>query len=381
MIIFGRNFSKTTLKRLAVVGMIPVLIAMVGCGGTAPQRGWSGGSPSGNTLYVGEWSVPLETGTTSSGLGCSRAAIIAYLYGSPAVSDNAVFIGGYESATGSGKIYSVIPGEKQPDRTLDKVRVGDRDVNIGPIVGSLVIENGQIYFGSSDGRVYALNDRLQPIWSQPFTTKGKIWSTPAVSNGTVYIGSLDKKLYALDATTGTSKWEFTAKGGFVATPTVDGDTVYAGSFDRNLYAIDANTGTLRWSFEGRHGFWAEPIVRNGLIYAPCLDGKVYVLKTGDGSKVAEIDLKAPISSSPVLIGDTLIVATEQSKGNAAAKAGAAIWTIDTTNNQGQELTRIEGEKVFAPLVSENMNVFIHTDHDSLYGIDITSNAKTKFTTK
>jgi eukaryotic-like serine/threonine-protein kinase len=393
MTILRNHKLKIFLKRIVILVSVMVMIVLTGCFSSGSvKKGWSGGVLDGNTLYLGskdgrlisvnvtdgskKWDVPLETGTTTSGLGCSRVAIVAYIYGNPVVSDNKVYVGGY-----NGKIYSFIPGENQTDRTLEKIRVGDKDITIGSIIGSIIADNGNLYFGSSDGNVYAVDGRLQPIWEHPFVTKGKIWSTPTISKGTVYIGSFDNNLYALNASNGTSKWVFNAKGAFVATPIVDENTVYAGSFDRNIYAIDTNTGTLRWSFQGKHGFWATPIVNNGMIYAPCLDGKVYVLRTTDGYKVAEIDLKAAISSSPVLVGETIIVSTETSKGSGTLKKGAAIWAIDIFKNQGREITRLTGEQVDAPLSTDGESVFVHTDKDLLYGININTGALRQFTLK
>jgi outer membrane protein assembly factor BamB len=393
MITFGHGRLRVFLKRSVILTSLIVMIALSGCfSSTTTRKGWSGGTLDGNTLYLGSsdgrlvsvditngslnWGIPLETGTTSSGLGCSRVSIVANIYGSPAVSDNMVFVGGY-----NGKVYAFIPGETQPDRTLEKVRVENEDITIGPIEGSVVADNGNLYFGSSDGRVYAVDSRLQPVWEQPFSTKGKIWSTPAVSKGTVYIGSFDKNLYALNASTGTSKWVYSAKGAFVATPVVDGDTVYAGCFDRNMYAIDINTGLLRWSFQGKHSFWASPVVRNGMVYAPCLDGKVYILRATDGYKVAEINLKAAVSSSPVLVGNTLVIATEESRASGTVKKGVAIWAIDTTNNEASEITRLDGEQVDAPLATNGESVFVHTVKDLLYGINVSTGKISQFTIK
>lgn len=386
------NCRKWRSMRIAIVSVFLLIFVLAGCSGGAVQRGWSGGGLDGNTLYLGsrdgkliavniadnsrEWVIPLETGTTSAGLGCSRAAIVSYIYGTPAVSDNMIYVGGY-----LGKVYSFIPGEAQPDRTLDRVRVGDKDVLIGPIEGSLTISDANIYFGSTEGRVYAINDRLQPIWSEPFQTKGKIVSSPTVVNGVVYIGSFDKKLYALDAATGTLKWDYETKGVFVASPVVDGNTVYAVSFDKHVYALNATNGELLWSFTAGNGFWATPVVHNGQVYAPCLDGKVYVLKAGDGSRVTDINVGGPVSSSPVIVGNNLILATQESKGSATVKKGAAIWAIDLGSNQGREVTRLEGDTVAAPLAGNDQMVFVHTYRDTLFGIDIESGAKREFSIK
>jgi outer membrane protein assembly factor BamB len=300
---------------------------------------------------------------------------VVTIYGSPAVSDNLVYVGGY-----NGRVYSFIPGENQPDRTLDKVRVADKDVAIGRIVGSVVAAEGNVYFGADDGKVYGVTTRLQPAWPEPFQTGAKIWSTPAVQDGTLYIGSFDKKLYALDASTGEKKWEFLTGGVITATPVIVNGAVYVGSFDQRFYAIDAASGQRRWSFDAKNGFWATPVVVNGTIFAPALDGKVYVLSSS-GEQIAAINLGAPISSSPILVGDALVLATEQSPGTATAKAGAAIWAIDTSTNQGRELVRLPGEKVYAPLAAGQGSVYVHTDRDSLYAVDVTSGALRQFAIK
>jgi outer membrane protein assembly factor BamB len=391
----GRSQIITLSKLSAILTALMAIIGLASCyGGGSLQKGWSGGTLDGNILYVGsldgkmiavnvgensrEWVVPLETGTQSTGLGCTKSAIVAYTYGSPVVLNDMVYTG-----ANNGKIYSFIPGEDQPDRTLQKVRVGEEDIEIGKIVGSIVADNGILYFGDSEGRVFAVNDRLQPTWEQPFKTSGKIWSTPAVSGGVVYTGSYDHILYAINANDGTKKWEFKSEGAFISTPVVEGNTVYAGSFDKHLYAIDTNDGSLRWSFEGKNAFFAKPIVNNGLIYAACNDpqGTLYILRTSDGSKVAEIITKGQIYANPVLVGNTLVVATIETKGSGNIKKGAAIWSIDITNNQGSEIARLTGEKVYAPLAADDTSVYVHTSKDGLYGIEIGSGAIRQFTIK
>ncbi len=391
----NRGYLITLSKLAAIFISFSAIAVLASCyGGGSLQKGWSGGTLDGDTLYLGsrdgkviavnvadnsrEWAVPLETGTRSSGLGCGSSPIIAYMYGAPVVLDNTVYIG-----ADNGKVYSFIPGEDQPDRTLDKVRIGDKDTNIGQIVGSLVAADGVLYFGDAEGRVFAVNDRLQPVWEQPFTTGGKIWTTPAVDNGTLYVGSYDHKLYALEAATGAAKWEFESGGAIVSTPVVDGETVYTGSFDKHLYAINTKDGSIRWSFEGNNAFFAKPIVNNGLVYAPCNDpkGTVYVLRTSDGNKVAEIKTNGQISADPVLKGNKLVIATIESRGSGSIKKGAAIWIFDITNNQGSEIARLAGEKVFAPLAADETSVYVHTSKDGLYGINIDSGAIRQFTIK
>jgi outer membrane protein assembly factor BamB len=379
---------RPVIRWLPLVALLLVGLVASSCfGGGAVQGGWSGGTLRGDTLYLGsrdgrliavnvaegsrEWATPLETGTTTTGLGCSRIPIVVTIYGTPAVSDNLVYVGGY-----NGKVYSFIPGEVQPDRDLAKVRIADRDIAIGQIVGSVVVEGDLVCFADADGKVYGVNSRLQPVWPEPFQTGGKIWSTPTIQGATVYVGSFDRKVYALDAANGNKRWEF-----IVTTPVVEGGTVYVGSFDRHLYALDAASGSLKWQFEARHGFWARPIVFDGRVYAPSLDGKVYILGVQSGEEIDQVDLGAPVSSSPALVGKAVVVATEESRGTGTVKSGAVIWSIDTTTNEGRELARLPGEKLYAALTAGPASVYVHTDRDSVYGIDVATGAVRQFTIK
>ena len=70
------------------------------------------------------------------------------------------------------------------------------------VVGSPVMQDNVIYFGSDDGNVYAVEaESGRQIWKA--ATRGPVPCTPAIDHGTVYIGSYDGKFYALNAQTGT----------------------------------------------------------------------------------------------------------------------------------------------------------------------------------
>ena len=75
------------------------------------------------------------------------------------------------------------------------------------------------------------------MWS--FKTDGPITSSPTVINGTVYFGSNDGKLYALDASSGQPKWLFHTGKEVGSSPVIVNNVVYFGSNDSNLYAIYA----------------------------------------------------------------------------------------------------------------------------------------------
>ena len=390
------NRMRMPLKFTAVIAFLIAILILPGCVGTTIQaQGWSGGILDDDTLYFGsrsgdivavnvndktkEWAAPLETGSRTTGfLGCSSSPIVVAIYGSPAVADNLIYIGGY-----NGRVYAFADGKDNP-----REYPSDKEFIKGSIAGGVAVAEGKVFFGSSDGTIYAIPaagnfeawaEEWRTLWT--FRTGDKVWSTPTVSNGTVYIGSFDHNLYALDAATGTEKWQFPTKGVIITTPVIDNDTIFIGSFDRRIYAIDADSGQLKWSFKAQHGFWATPVVYNGVVYAPSLDGKMHILDTNNGRELSEINLKAPVSSSPVIVGNSVVVATQESKGSNTEKKGAAIWTIDVTSHNGKEIARLNGDKVHASLTAGEGSVFVHTDKDMLYSVDTTTGAILQFSVK
>ena len=373
---FKRGKWRTGKILLLVVMLLVIGLASFGCVKGLQPIGWSGGAISDGTLFVGskegklvavnladesrQWTEPLKEVKQGGGFGCAPSmagggcgagASGVAIYGTPSVSGDLVYIGGY-----NGKFYSYNPSSLQMEEDYPP------EGNLEPIVGGSVVAQGKVYFGGSDGKVYALDaNKLSLQWE--FQTGDKIWSTPVVIDDTLFIGSFDKKLYALNAADGSLKWEFETGGAIFSTPLVHDGTVYIGSFDRHLYAVNAADGSLRWKFMGENWFWAKPVIYDNTIYAGCLDGKVYVLKADTGEKITELDLESPVASSPVVVNGSIIFASRE----------GVVYTIDTGLNKLKRLASID-EEVYGPLsVSEGV-VYIHTQDLTLHRVNADTGA-------
>jgi outer membrane protein assembly factor BamB len=374
--------SNMTLKVCLVLALLLVGLTFFGCVGirSSPEGG-SGGVIADGTLFLcptikqaggfgcaapqleGKlvavdtsngnrlWEVSLEaSGASGGGFGCAPSATPVAIYGNPAVAGDMVYVAGY-----NGSIYEIDASTRlSTDRHVN-------EANPQPIVGGPVVVGEMVYLGSADYSVYALNAAsLETEWE--FKTGGKIWSTPVVEDDTLYIGSFDKKLYALNAGDGAKKWDFTTEGAIISTPFVYDNTVYFGSFDRHLYAVDTG-GSLKWKFLADSWFWARPVVYGDTVYAPCLDGKTYLFDAESGDKINEFDLGSPISSSPVLAGSSVVIASEE----------GAVYAVDTGTNQLRLLSEL-GETVRVPLCTSEGVVYIYTGSQNLYALYADSGA-------
>lgn len=155
----------------------------------------------------------------------------------------------------------------------------------GAVRGTAAIYKHAVYFGSSDGYVYAV-DKYSGDHLWEYKTGGAIVSSPEIHNDVLYISSRDQYLYAIDSETGERLWKFKMQEilpderpgwmYFMASPVVVEENVLIGSGDGNLYAVNKDTGELDWSFQTKGRIRATPLVHNKKIYQPSNDGYVYI---------------------------------------------------------------------------------------------------------
>jgi len=359
-----KNNKKLLSKVLPLLAILIIVgVAASGCYGRQQPKGWSGATVVGDALFVASIQGDFIALNTADGtrlwpdsvLGGSDSKIA--VYGSPAVGEDLVYVGGY-----NGKVYAINSGS-------GALRwVYPREDNIEPIVGGLVVSQGRLYFGDSDGKVYTLDAATGDEVGEPFQTGDKIWTTPAIDGDILYVGSFDKKLYALNTADGSQKWQFEAGGAISSTPLVYDDTIYVGSFDGHVYAVNAVDGSLKWQseVEATSWFWAKPLAYNNVIYAPCLDGKVYLMDAENGGEVAgAVDLASPISSSPVMVGDKIVVASQEGK----------VYFLGTSDNRLGLLFDVgdDEQEIIAPLSASDGVVYIHAQTskaDTLYAVEV-----------
>ena len=103
-----------------------------------------------------------------------------------------------------------------------------------------MVVGGVVYFGSGDGKVYALDAARGAIYWRSSLTEGSVVSSPAVVGGVVYVGSGDGNVWRsarrhrqgpLVALIRNATASVTAS---VSTPVVVGGVVYVGSGDGKM---------------------------------------------------------------------------------------------------------------------------------------------------
>jgi eukaryotic-like serine/threonine-protein kinase len=214
-------------------------------------------------------------------------------------------------------------------------------------LSSPAVFNGRVYFGSSDGHVYALDARTGVLaWS--FETGDVVHASPAIANNTIYIGSWDSYLYALDAATGLEKWRFKAgddpvihnQVGFQSSAAVLDGVVYVGCRDGHVYALDAANGKKRWDYSTSQS-WVNgtPAIRDGIVYVGTSDThRFHALDAKTGRLLFVDDTQALIFGSAALSGSMAYVGAFNGKLSAFdTRSGKLAWQFQTEGSKRDAL--------------------------------------------
>jgi len=225
-----------------------------------------------------------------------------------------------------------------------------------------------VYFGSHDGRFYAVRrDSGGEEWS--FGSGGPVRTSPAVSGGLVFFTSgRDGYLYALDAVSGKQVWKHGYKG-TAAAPAADGDTVYLSTgrqifdttFRGELIALDARTGRKKWQIERDREFITSPAIADGIVVAAANDGWLYACDAKSGKVLWRNETWQQVArpETAAAIHDGVVFYGSRGTGEAVLYAadlesGEARWefTADAANFSAPT---VAGGVVYAPAIRSNGN--------------------------
>lgn len=195
--------------------------------------------------------------------------------------------------------------------------------------------------------MYALSAARGTVFWK-FRTLGKIMSSAALSQDeeTVYFGSNDGKLYAVGVANGGAIWTLQTEGAIVASPSVGIDgTVYVGSQDKHVYALDSKTGSVLWKTDLHCPIWGAVAVDNekGLLFTGCTSDKsntskshytphIFALKDSTGEIAWKFDSAGSVYGSPALMpgGQTVFFASLDHNIYALDReTGKLYWSCDT----------------------------------------------------
>jgi len=236
--------------------------------------------------------------------------------------------------------------------------------------------DGTIYFGSMDGKVYALQEpppgqqepRVRWTFASGSTGKrGGFENAPALDGtGRLVIGGNDGLVYVLNAATGEKLWtfksQFTEYAIFSSAALGADSTVYIGPKDGFLYALRESRGLLGtsgkavWRYRIGTTIETSPaLAPDGTLYMGADNGKIYAVAppaSGDAARLLwEFQTNGALISSPVIGPDGSLSSgsmdgkvyafhdTKRGKSSQGPLSGTWYGTV-TLGGQAQKLTLV-----------------------------------------
>jgi outer membrane protein assembly factor BamB len=246
------------------------------------------------------------------------------VHSSPAIFKNLIYIGSFDgyyyaidTKTGHLKWKFKTGGEnwfgekgslgmKPIDMYMDDLW----DFYLSSPVVNIEEKNPSVFFGSSDGNVYALNALTGELkWK--FKANGSIHCSPVLYKNSLYIGSWNANLYAINVETGKERWRFetgrkTGFAGIQSTVAVANDMVYFGARDPFFFAVNAETGKLVWKYNAASSWiLSSAVVTNNVVYVGTSDSYLLLgLDAKTGIELFKFKANGYIYSSPAIAGKT-----------------------------------------------------------------------------
>ncbi|SMC26100.1 Outer membrane protein assembly factor BamB, contains PQQ-like beta-propeller repeat [Andreprevotia lacus DSM 23236] len=193
------------------------------------------------------------------------------------------------------------------------------------IMATPTISGERILLADNAGQLSALSlPGGKLLWQQTpsrnaIQSRIAVWQQGAQQLG-IY-GSRDAAVHAFDLNTGKPRWQRSHDTSWVVgSPLVRGDAVYIGTSDGLFFqALDAATGKERWRIDTGQNAFTAPLVDDGKLllttgdaYHPGQPGKVSAVAL-DGQLRWQKALPSGLFGQPIVLGDTLIVGTEDGK--------------------------------------------------------------------
>ena len=152
---------------------------------------------------------------------------------------------------------------------------------------------------------------LKPIdgtvsWRQPLAAPAR--AAPVADADRVYVGLANGNVIAVSAKTGAIEW--TRKiGGQPLVLTLSGDKLFVGTSDDFLCALVASSGRQKWQWRTGGDVGGTVAADDKRVYFSSLDNSLVALGKGGGDLKWQQRLPSRPVGGPVLVGDTLLLAT------------------------------------------------------------------------
>jgi outer membrane protein assembly factor BamB len=194
---------------------------------------------AGAIVYIGSGDRHVYALDAATGMLRWKFTTGDVVHASPTVAGGVVYVGSWDRF-----LYAL---DARTGALRWKFQTGDdrKIYNQIGIPGSAAVDRGTVYFGCRDSFFYALDAATGKLRWKHDEHGSWVVASPAIQDGVVYFTTSDEKVFwALDAASGSPRFKV-AYGAFAfSSPSIAAGVAYFGSFDGRLYGVDVRSGSV-----------------------------------------------------------------------------------------------------------------------------------------
>lgn len=178
-------------------------------------------------------------------------------------------------------------------------------------ITSITVDDHFLFFATVSGNVFCSHaDQAKKVWQ--YDASGKITAPIVLDDGWIYVGSEDTKLYKLDSGNGQNAWTtpFLSGGPIVEAPNVGKDVVYVNAVASGIYAVDKRTGKSKWNIPNGKMVIAEA---GDKAYVFTKSADLIVMNNVTGKEVSSINITGVTDYSVNQLDSTIYVSSDSGK--------------------------------------------------------------------
>jgi eukaryotic-like serine/threonine-protein kinase len=341
---------------LVLITILGVILLSACAGGPVHGSTWPGLATDGTMVYLADgpfvYAVTMGDGRQLWRYPADGDSKLVF-YSTPTITPDGLVIVG--SAGADHSLIAINPNDINPDTNapFEVWRfTGAKDYWVA---APLVIDD-KLFAANSDGNLYILDlkDGHSAKDATVVEVGGRLWSQPTTDGERVYVTSLDHSIAAVDVETYDVVWRKDLGGAVPGSAVLSEDgMLYAGSLASQLEKFDPATGNHEPVLDAENWVWSTPALDGDTLYFGDVDGNFYSFNTSTGNlNWNAVKPDGPITASPLVREDHILVATESGSIFALDRDGKVLWTqeiggkIYTTPIAAGDLTLV------APLETE-----------------------------
>ncbi len=191
---------------------------------------------------------------------------------------------------------------------------------------------------------------VQRVWSTKIggaTERLRLGLKPASDGANIYVGSYDGRVEALNAETGRSQWSTRIEANLTAGPAFGGGNLAFGTANGDLILLDAANGAIRWQRPAGSEVIAPPAISSDVVVFRTVDGRLRAFELATGNEVWSVEQSLPPltlrgDTAPVVTGQLVVSGFDNGRiGAYDIDTGTPIWEFPIASSSGRnELERL-----------------------------------------